>query len=491
MNEHIRNVSLDTQQIYSRIGDDISKRIFESRLMMTLIQNKQGDDKIAFLRKKRDKDKRLMRFFDEIRGLNGDILIYGAGECGRYIYGSKFMTGIPVRGFIDNREWGKGTICDLPVYQIKDAVKNYEKVNIILSMESGHSRQKIKEQVAGAGIDWEIRDVGEVLQEIDKEGLLEIDDPYYKYSCDIVNTNSMASGLFDRIRNAVHPIACWITYKEGDGLGRQMKEKWGSYPWCCYLVSDAKQKEYNGIPAYTYDEAVVQYGKFDIIIESELERETARKRMSPLAGEYIDLNDVIETLYKKQYFDFFKYTGEKETFVDGGALDLGSTKAFMEWCGDNYERIFAFEPEKSNYELCKEKIGQIEKLEKVSLFNCGLFDRQGRVGCASGLGGASRIENQVQDFYSDYDIEVTDLDSAVQGEKVTFIKMDIEGAEKRALLGARRIITQQKPKLAICVYHKPEDIIEIPALVLKMRPDYNIAFRHYSLRDTETVMYAW
>lgn len=488
MNEHLKCVSADIQMISARIGDDISRQIFENRLMMTFIQNKQGDDKIAFLRKKRDKDKRLRRFFDEIRGLNGDILIYGAGECGRYIYGSKFMDGIPVRGFIDNREWDKGTICDLPVYQFKDAVKNYEKANIILSMESDYSRQKIKEQVAGAGIGWKITDVGEILQEIDKEGLLEIDDPYYRYSYDMVNTSSMASELFDRIRKAVRPIACWITYKEGDGLGRQMKEKWGSYPWCCYLVSDAKQKKYNGIPVYTYDEAVVQYGKFDIIIESESERETARKRMSSLAGKCIDINDVIGTLYQKQYFDFFKYTGEKESFVDGGVLDLGSTKRFMEWCSGNYGRIFAFEPDKSNYELCKEKA---YGWDNVSLFHCGLFDRRGKMGFASGLGGTSRIEDQEQGFYSDCNIEVTDLDSVVREEKVTFIKMDIEGAEEKALLGAKRIITQQKPKLAICVYHKPEDIIEIPALVLQMRPDYNIAFRHYSLRATETVMYAW
>ena len=107
------------------------------------------------------------------------------------------------------------------------------------------------------------------------------------------------------------------------------------------------------------------------------------------------------------------------------------------------------------------------------------------------MGGASRIEDQKRDFYSNYDIEVTDLDSVVKDEKVTFIKMDIEGAEEKALLGARHIITEQKPKLAICVYHKPEDIIELPALILEMRPDYKIAFRHYSLRGTETVMYAW
>lgn len=205
-------------------------------------------------------------------------------------------------------------------------------------------------------------------------------------------------------------------------------------------------------------------------------------------GDCVCLEDITKVLDRKQYFDFFEYTGDRETFIDGGVFDLGSTKAFMAWCDGNYDHVYAFEPEKSNYELCNNKIGE---WDKVSLFHCGLFDNRGTIGFTAGLGGASRIENQKNDFYSDYDIEVTDLDSVVGGEKITFIKMDIEGAEEKALLGAERIITEQKPKLAICVYHKPEDIIEIPSIVLKIRPDYKIAFRHYSLRDTETVMYAW
>ena len=76
-------------------------------------------------------------------------------------------------------------------------------------------------------------------------------------------------------------------------------------------------------------------------------------------------------------------------------------------------------------------------------------------------------------------------------DKLDFLKMDIEGAEYEVLCGAKETIKKYKPKLAICVYHKPEDIIELPALILGMRPDYKIAFRHYSLRGTETVMYAW
>ncbi len=490
MNEHLRYVSADVQRVYSRIGDDISRQIFENRLMMVLTKNDRDRDEIEYLREKRDKNKRLMELFNEIKKLDGDILIYGAGECGRYIYESKLIKENSVKGFIDNKEWHKGTICNLPVYQFEEAVKNYGKANIILSMESCVSRRQIKEQVSEKRSDWKVIDVGEILREIDREGLLGIDNPYYKYIYNLVNTSELGSELLSKIMKAAHPIACWITLAEGDNIGKLMKEKWGYYPWSCYLTNDKKQNRYNGIPVYTYEEAVDQYDQLDIVTESGREYEIVREKVSSfgILGECINLFDITEALYKKQYFDFFQHSGVKETFVDGGAFDLGSTKEFIAWCNGNYERIFAFEPERNDYELCEEKAG---KWDNVHLFNCGLYDRQSKMGFTSGLGGASRIENQQQDFYSDYDIEVTDLDSVVNGEPVTFIKMDIEGAEGKALLGAERIITEQKPKLAICVYHKPEDIIELPALVLGMRPDYKIAFRHYSLRDTETVMYAW
>ena len=57
-------------------------------------------------------------------------------------------------------------------------------------------------------------------------------------------------------------------------------------------------------------------------------------------------------------------------------------------------------------------------------------------------------------------------------EAPTFIKMDIEGAEKEALIGAEQIIRCHKPKLAICVYHKPEDIYVLPELINSFREDY-------------------
>ena len=68
--------------------------------------------------------------------------------------------------------------------------------------------------------------------------------------------------------------------------------------------------------------------------------------------------------------------------------------------------------------------------------------------------------------------------------------MDVEGSEYNALLGAEKTIAAHKPTLAISVYHKPQDIWEIPALILKLNPDYRFYLGHYSIARGETVLYA-
>jgi hypothetical protein len=87
-------------------------------------------------------------------------------------------------------------------------------------------------------------------------------------------------------------------------------------------------------------------------------------------------------------------------------------------------------------------------------------------------------------------IEVDSIDHVTQGEKVSFIKMDIEGAELEALRGAQNTIRQHKPKLAVCVYHMQEDLVTIPQYILSLREDYKLYLRHYGNSCTETVLYA-
>jgi radical SAM protein with 4Fe4S-binding SPASM domain len=85
-------------------------------------------------------------------------------------------------------------------------------------------------------------------------------------------------------------------------------------------------------------------------------------------------------------------------------------------------------------------------------------------------------------------IEVTTLDVTVK-EKVTFIKMDLEGWEIKALEGCKQHITEDHPKLAISVYHSAFDFWRVPEYILSIRQDYDIYLRHYTEGWSETVMF--
>ena len=88
----------------------------------------------------------------------------------------------------------------------------------------------------------------------------------------------------------------------------------------------------------------------------------------------------------------------------------------------------------------------------------------------------------------DIEIQVDALDSLVD-DRISFIKMDIEGAESMAIDGARNTILRNHPRLAICVYHKDEDFWKIPEQIFSIRDDYNIYLRHYTEGVAETVMF--
>lgn len=82
------------------------------------------------------------------------------------------------------------------------------------------------------------------------------------------------------------------------------------------------------------------------------------------------------------------------------------------------------------------------------------------------------------------------MDDVVRDEKVTFLKFDIEGSELKGLIGAKETIRKNRPDLAICVYHKREDLYTIPNYILNLCPDYKIYLRHYQLSKYETVLRA-
>lgn len=87
-------------------------------------------------------------------------------------------------------------------------------------------------------------------------------------------------------------------------------------------------------------------------------------------------------------------------------------------------------------------------------------------------------------------ITIDEYVSANKLDRVNFIKMDIEGSEKKALLGARKTIATFRPKLAISVYHRMEDLFDIPLTIKDMFPWYKLYLDHHSTYGEETVLYA-
>jgi FkbM family methyltransferase len=190
-----------------------------------------------------------------------------------------------------------------------------------------------------------------------------------------------------------------------------------------------------------------------------------------------------------QYFDneIIRFD-ESEIFVDCGAYTGDTVQSFItnavHTCGGGEQSVYAFEPDEANYlQLLKMK----NKIPNLHCINKGVWNCSGilKFSKNENMSASSAITDD-----GEVEIEVSTIDEVVGDEKVTFIKMDIEGAELNALKGAEKTILAHKPKLAICIYHKPEDLYEIPRYIKSLVPEYKLYCRNHSPHGIECVLYA-
>lgn len=194
-----------------------------------------------------------------------------------------------------------------------------------------------------------------------------------------------------------------------------------------------------------------------------------------------DLNYMrgFQSIEDQLYFeDFLELNSEGETFVDVGGFDGYTSQEFIRLC-PRYKSIHIFEPEEKNISLAKQRLRE-EK--SINFHQLGLSDKKQTL--KFDVGGSS---SKISDTGSVI-IEVDKLDDIID-EPVTFIKMDIEGAEADAIEGAKETIKKYHPRLAISVYHKANDFWKIPEQILAIRDDYKIFLRHYTEGIAETVMF--
>lgn len=174
--------------------------------------------------------------------------------------------------------------------------------------------------------------------------------------------------------------------------------------------------------------------------------------------------------------------GEDEVYVDGGAYDGDSVRLFIERVGGRFARVLAFEPDRNTF---KRLVANFAGETRVKPINAGLHRQKAVLRFNNaGTRGSLLVEE------GGIEIPVVGLDEMLGSDRVTFIKMNIEGAEQEALAGARQAIQRWAPKLAISVYHRPRDLWQIPRIVRELRSDYKLYLRQHDGGIIETVLYA-
>lgn len=250
---------------------------------------------------------------------------------------------------------------------------------------------------------------------------------------------------------------------------------------------DLVGKEIEGLKVISTGDLVKKYKRYIVVLS----------RQSCMADEYSLLlrsgfprKQILFPMYwhlvacnGKQYFDVLSPV-QNEIFVDAGAYNGDTIRDFLNWTGKNYKRIYAFEPNMDMVPIIRDFLSN-ERLEDVVFTPQATWSEQAELNffkdaSASRVGRGGRTK-----------VRAIDIDSIVGDDKVTFIKMDVEGSELHSLIGACSTIRKNKPRLAISVYHHPEDIVEIAEYILELNPEYKFLLRQYNSNFWETILYAF
>lgn len=173
---------------------------------------------------------------------------------------------------------------------------------------------------------------------------------------------------------------------------------------------------------------------------------------------------------KREIFDEFLCLDGSGVFVDLGAYRGDTIEEYLSYTKGAYNEIIALEPDRKTFKKLKEKFGQSDNID---LHNKAVSNKSGiiKFNC-EGSRNSSISEIGVE-------IECVTIDELCFGKNIEYIKMDVEGSEMDALSGAENTIKRCKPKLNTALYHRLNDLFEIPLKIYELNPDYEFEIRHH------------
>ena len=202
--------------------------------------------------------------------------------------------------------------------------------------------------------------------------------------------------------------------------------------------------------------------------------------------DFSTLGKAVETTYP-DYFDLdLIQVSRDEVFVDLGAFTGDTVQDYIKVYGpDSYKTIYCYEITPATFRTLQSNLAPYPGI-KFCMKGAG--DSHGVMYITA---NDTSVSANVLSSQGNIEVETVPIDDDIQ-EPVTFIKMDIEGAEQKALLGCANHIRASHPKLALSVYHNNEDLWKIPRMVDEICPGYEFYLRYHggNLVATETTLIA-
>lgn len=170
-----------------------------------------------------------------------------------------------------------------------------------------------------------------------------------------------------------------------------------------------------------------------------------------------------------------------EHFVDLGAYNGDTIRELLAHTDGRYASVTALEPDRKTFKKLKKYVEQ-QQLERIHLVNAGAWSAPGEMLFAGKAGRNSALTpvmNEVSHDRRTVSIAVESVDHVLDGAPCTLLKLDVEGAERQALEGARHTIETYRPRISLSAYHRSEDLYELPLLLHGMCPDVRIGMLHH------------
>lgn len=246
-------------------------------------------------------------------------------------------------------------------------------------------------------------------------------------------------------------------------------------PWEYYerFQTDLGWRYWLTYPEYIF-ENITKINDVETLLSDEHSKQLLTNIVQFRTGQNIDYSQYQDS--EPQYFNYLTLANTVKCYIDGGAYTGDS---YWDLCKlTKVDQTFLFEPDPENFKKLSKTIHDAVCLplalaDQISLVSFNF--NKGESGAITTLGLPNVLAVSIDDLF--------------RHKQVDLIKLDLEGGEIAALNGAKEVLANSRPRLAVSLYHKPDDLWNIPLLLKSLCPDYKFYIRQHYYNSFDCVLY--